>query len=295
MSGWNWGLAPWMRKLEGLTVDGEGDQGTAGGAGGNSQSDPVSGTDHAPSTDPAPAAASADSQPDPAPTPDPDPKPAPQAGGDEWWRRRIDKLTAKNKSLETELAAAKQAQPQPGQPAGAPPGPDFQSAVQAEAQRLAEADRFNRQCAEIADAGKAAFGDEQFNRSVSALVGMIDRSDAGEVAAYRGLIEAAAATGEAPRIIHLLGSDPNEAARIMALPPARMGVELAKMAAAKPDRTVTGAPRPAAVPRGSGGAGAPHSAIDPGDPERADRLSTAEWMARREADQSRWDARGRRG
>lgn len=286
MSGWK--LEPWMRKLEDLTIDGEGEPATGGGASGEGDPQPQSAPDPEPQ-----------SEPEPEPEPKATAGEATKAAGADWWQRRIDKLTAQKKALETENAALKQGQPTPGQqpqplpqPAGAG---DFQSAVQAEAQRLAEAERFNVQCAEIANAGKAAYGDDQFNRSVSALVAMVDRSDPGEVQAYRGLIEAAIATGEAPRIIHLLGSDPNEAARIMVLPPARMGVELAKMAAAKPDRTVSGAPRPASVPRGSGGAAAPHTAIDPTDPERADRLTTAEWMARREADQNRWDARGRRG
>lgn len=147
----------------------------------------------------------------------------------------------------------------------------------------------------MAAQGKEQFGEAAFNASVVALTSVIDRSDPGEVQAYRSLVEAAIDTGQAPRLIHLLGQDPSEAARLLELSPARMGVELAKLAAADPDRSTSRAPRPAQVPRGSGGGSAPHTAIDPTDPERADRLTTAEWMARRNQQQSRWDAQpGRR-
>jgi len=247
--------------------------------------DPVS------TADPASSAAADPAPEDPA-SADPAaalaPPPAPKPPGDAWWQRRIDKLTAQKKELESKLAQ----QPDPAKPS--PPAPDFREAVKAEAAALAAEERFTAQCAAVANAGKETFGEDAFNRAILSLTSTIDRTDLEEVSAYRGLIEAAISTGEAPRLIHLLGSDPNEAARIMSLPPVRMGIELAKLAMTQPD-SISRAPKPAGVPRGSGGGSAPHTAIDPADPERSDRLTTTEWMARREADQNRWDARQRGG
>jgi len=256
--------------------------------------------------EPAAQAIPADPQPqadDSDPQPQPDPPAPPQTtkpAGDEWWQRRINKLTAKAKALEAENAQLKQAPATPPIPPahvpGAVPGsPEYQEAVRAEARALAAKDRFDQQCADIATAGQEAFGKDAFDRSVMGLVNLVDRSDPEEIGQYRSLIEAAISTGEAPRLVHLLGSDPNEATRLLALPPARMGVELAKLVLTQPDRTVSGAPKPASVPRGSGGGQAPHTSIDPTDPERSDRLSTAEWMRRRNEQSSRWDNQPRGG
>ena len=56
------------------------------------------------------------------------------------------------------------------------------------------------------------------------------------------------ATGSPVDVIHHLGSDLEEAARISALPPVRMGVELAKIAQqtaqAPAKRPISGAPAP---------------------------------------------------
>ena len=82
-------------------------------------------------------------------------------------------------------------------------------------------------------------------------------------------------------IIHALGSDLNEAARILALDPVRMGVEVAKLAMrADAGPGVSAAARPITP---VGARGAAHTAISADDPDKADRLSTAEWMKRREA------------
>ncbi len=62
----------------------------------------------------------------------------------------------------------------------------------------------------------------------------------------------------------------------MALPPIKMAVELTKIASGQ-GRQVSGAAKPITP---VGGRGASHDAIDPTDPERADKLSTAEWMKR---------------
>jgi|HubBroStandDraft_1064217.scaffolds.fasta_scaffold87009_2 hypothetical protein len=229
-------------------------------------------------------------EPDPSPEPSPEPEPSPAVPEPEpepvvvkpdWRNRRIDKLTAQLNEARAKLASAPVPTPDPAGPAPVPPE-EFESRVTAEAERRAGEAEFNRQCAEVAESGKTSFGDTEFNGRVVALVSTIDRSDPAEVSQYRSLIQAAIATGQAPKIIHTLGGDLNEASRVMALPPAQMGVELAKLALGLGDNS-TRAPNPLRVPRGGSAAAAPHTAIDPTDPERADRLTTAEWMARREA------------
>jgi hypothetical protein len=57
-----------------------------------------------------------------------------------------------------------------------------------------------------------------------------------------------------------------------------MGLELAKRALKAP--MPSAAPKPV-VPVGA--RGRTHDAVDPADVDRADRLTTAEWMRRREA------------
>lgn len=210
--------------------------------------------------------------------PAPSPPPAAETKPD-WRDRRIAKLTAQLN--EAKRGTQTPPAPSPDSPPIPPPqGPDFEVSVQREAARLAAESEFNRQCAEVGQAGEQAFGAAEFGQRVAQLAGVVDRSDPGEVENYKTFIRAAIATGEAPKLIHMLGADPNEAARVMALPPAQMGVELAKLSLVQPDGQ-SRAPRPAQVPRGSGGGNAPHTAISASDPERADRLTTAEWMKRR--------------
>lgn len=113
--------------------------------------------------------------------------------------------------------------PPPVQPDRPAPGSTgFDDAVKSEAQRLASESAFTNACNETFAAGKAEFGDD-FAEAVSNLnaTGL----------AQRDLIEAALATEAAPKVLHFLGQDLDEAARIAALPPARKGVELAKIAA----------------------------------------------------------------
>lgn len=193
----------------------------------------------------------------------------------DWREARIAKLTA-------QLAEARQ---QAAAPASSPvPTPAAEAEINSKAERLAtqlEAQReFNRRCNETAVAGRAVFGEELFNNRVMELRRIVDGNDPSAVATYNTLLEAAMETGEGARVIHALGADPNEAARLMSLPPVKMALEVAKLAAAKAaDVPLTGAPKPVTP---IGGRGASNERIDPTDAERSDRLDTATWMKRRE-------------
>ena len=168
-----------------------------------------------------------------------------------------------------------------------PPPPAPGGLTQADVDRLAEQRArelsvihdFNRRCDEIALAGRQTFGEAVFNGQIANLQKIIDQDDPVSVQNYNSLLMAAIETGEGVKLLHQLGSDLDEAQRIMGLPPTRMAVELTKKAMG-PASEVSGAPRPL-VP--VGGRGASHEAISPDDPDRADHLGTTEWMRRREA------------
>lgn len=238
-----------------------------------------------PMPEPAPEPAP-EPEPEPAPTPEPTPEPVAAAPKKDWKDARIAQLTARLK------AAGKTDAPAPivAAPSGLPTTQaELDALVDARAADKANLADFNRRCAEVATAGRAAFSD--FNDSIAGLMQLVDRDDPSSVNTYNTFIQAALETGEAPKLIHALGSDLDEASRILALSPVRMGIELAKLAMADGEPGLSRAPKPI-VP--VGGRGASHQQISPGDPERADRLSTKEWMARREADLKKASGDGRR-
>lgn len=199
-------------------------------------------------------------------------KPKAKAGkaSEDWRDKRLAALTAKTRALEQQLAEAKAA-PQ------AEANPNHEAEVRAEAQRLRQVEEFNAACNKAVEDGRAEFPD--FDAQVSNLKRVVDTTDPASQASYNQMLDAMLSTGEAPKLIYELGRDLNEANRIMGLTPARMGVELAKLASKTP-APVTNAPKPISP---IGQRGASHTQIDPRDTSRADQLSTAEWMARRNA------------
>lgn len=218
---------------------------------------------------------------DPPPPPPQDPPPS--AARTDWRDNRIAQLTARLRQYEP--AGGKK----PAAPAPDPTTPPRQL-DQAELDRLVEqraseharVQEFNRRCNETAEAGRAAHAD--FDQRVGNLQRLHDPSNVQEAVQYNNFLLAALETGSASDLLHELGGDLNEAARIMQLSPVRMGVDLARMA----DKLQEGgnpskAPPPPKTPAAAGGPGTSHTAISPTDPDRADRLSTAEWMKRREA------------
>jgi hypothetical protein len=149
--------------------------------------------------------------------------------------------------------------------------------VNRRAAAIAAQNEFNRSCNETAAAGRQQFPD--FDTRVAELVKTIDQKDPSQVSAYNSFLAAAIETGEGPKLIHALGGDLNEASRIMALSPVKMAIELTKLATGA--TPMTRAPKPV-TPVGSRGTS--HEAIDASDPERSDKLDTATWMRRREAE-----------
>lgn len=240
---------------------GEGE--SAGGGGPEPEPTP------APEPPPEPA-----SEPEPTPAPVPAPKP-------DWRDARLAKLTARIKAKDEEIRTTQSELERLR--AGAPPSPapsglteaDVERRAAARAEELASKREFDSACEATVAAGRKEFPD--WDSRINVVASAVDRNDPQEVAAYHSLVNAALATGEAHRVLHQLGSDPGEAARVLALPTVKMAIEVAKLAAREPE-PVSRVPKPLTPVNGRSGA---HTAIDPRDPEKADKLDIAEWMKRR--------------
>ena len=198
----------------------------------------------------------------------------------DWRDKRIDKLTAQ--LAEFRQKAANPASPAEGKEAiaaAADAEAEIDRLATEKAQMIAATVAFNERCNAAAKAGQEEFGTSEFTSRINELTKLIDKSDPKSGAAYNQLLEAALETGNAPEILFNLGADLNKAEQLMSMSPVKMAVELTKMAAKAP-KEISDAPKPITpVTRRSNST----TQIDPDDKEKADSLSTAAWMARREA------------
>lgn len=174
-----------------------------------------------------------------------------------WFQTRIDAVTREKyeairekeqatqraKELEAEVArlrgvtghpAPAAAVPQPQQPVNnhnpvppqpvAPAQPQFtQAEIEERAAQLANERSFVDACNKVYNDGKAAHGQE-FETAVGNL-----KMLGSDTPQYRNMLEAAVALENSPDVLKHLGSNMDEASRIMSLPPVRMAVELAKL------------------------------------------------------------------
>ena len=218
--------------------------------------------------------------------PPPEVKEATKSPAEPWavkkLRERLDKVTAKAKGAEEELARLR---------AGATRAPEelaeqqIEERARARATELALQMKFNEDTAKVLKAGRSGFPD--FDEKVGALrTATLDESDPESAKRYVGLVSGVLETAEgdatiAAKLIHSLGSDPETAERLLSLSPVGLGRELAKMAERPDPEPPSKAPKPPSVV--VGGRSASHTPIDPSDPTRAGQLSMAEWMARRAA------------
>lgn len=197
-------------------------------------------------------------------------------------QRRIGKLTARLRSAEAALVAR-----QAGGAATAPDEAAIQRLIEERAEALAESKAsakvvqrdYDRRAQEAFDGGVTAYGKEEFTSRVEKLKSLRDDTDQAEVARYDTLIAAMLETGEAPKLVHLLGGDLEEAARLMELSPLKLGIELARLAAKDPPTRLSDAPKPITPINNRGRS---HVALKSEAPE-GDSLSTDEWMRRRVA------------
>lgn len=206
---------------------------------------------------------------------EPEPKPEPKPPVEDWRDKRIPQLTAQKRELEAEVARLKAAQANPE------PNAEVEARITAEASRrageIAAMQKFSDDCRQAADKGKVLFPD--FEQKITSLAKLIDVSSPESLQRYQQFVAAALETGEAPRLLHALGGDLNEAERIMSLPPTKQGIELAKLALKpQPEGGISKLSKPI-TPLGN--RGAQHTDIDPSDAERGTKLDVKTWMERR--------------
>lgn len=227
----------------------------------------------------------------------------PGGGTPDWAQKRINELTAKRyeaernaqeaelkaKNAETRAAAlmeqiaktvsgaAPAVSTDPAQKPTAsatPPAPlgeeEIEKRAVAKAQVIAQAAKFNETCNNIVETGKKDFKDWDDAIKNLNMVGAIGAPDKVSPEFLETVVE----LRNPHQILHHLGMNPEEAAKIAAMPPKKMALELARVESTllnKPaEKTpVSGAPAPV-IPINGRGVAAPGSLDDP-------NLSADEW------------------
>lgn len=233
---------------------------------------PQPGAETPPPAEGTPPPAAAEAQPGTEPPP-----PAPKPTFD-YRDKEIERLRGLRDKLREQLAQATNTSQVPGEST-----PEYEARVEARARALSEEQtkvlEWNRRCQEVLDLGRGRFQD--FDGAIQTLVKNYDRGDPQEARQYDALLAAAMETGEAPRLLYGLSQDLGKFRDLIAKAPMRMAVELARMAAALPqEKTQSEAPRPLGLKVGS--QGVHYETIEPDDIVNGGKLTTAEWMARRE-------------
>jgi DNA repair exonuclease SbcCD ATPase subunit len=196
--------------------------------------------------------------------------PEEKAKREPWFQKRIGELTrdkyeAKRQADNVAQEAAQLREQLARYQAGEQPETqteDVHTLARQEAQKMLAEQTFNDTCNRVYAAGKAEFPD--FDNAVANLQ---------MVGVNRDFLELATTSDAGAKLIHHLGGDLDEAARIASLPPVQMARELTrleyKLAQAPAPKPVSKAPAPI-TPIGSGNA----TSFDPAT------LSDAEWHQR---------------
>lgn len=172
-----------------------------------------------------------------------------------WFQKRISELTREKYEARRAADEARQqaeelrqyyAQNQQGDQRQQNQQVDVRTLAQQEAAKMVAEQRFNESCNKVYAAGKTEFQD--FDQAVANLQ---------MVGVNRDFLELAATSDAGAKLLHHLGSDLDEAARILALPPVQMARELTKLEfklnQPPPPKPVSKAPAPIS-PIGGGGA-----------------------------------------
>lgn len=140
-----------------------------------------------------------------------------------WFQKRIGELTrekyeAKRAAEQAKIEAQQLREYLESAQQGEAPTGDVQALVKQEAAKLIAEKSFNESCNKVYATGKSEFPD--FDQSVANLqmVGM-----------NREFLEIVTASDAGHKVLHHLGNDLDEAARIAAMPPLQMARELTKL------------------------------------------------------------------
>lgn len=139
----------------------------------------------------------------------------------DWVQRRIDQLTrekheALRRAVDAEARVTQGQQPSGEQTTGQRMTPDE---IRAEAKRLIQQEKFDADCNKVFDAGKTEFPDWDSSLRTFQMLG----------GAPAEFLEAVTAMDGGHKVLHHLGQNPEEAERLLSLPPLRMALELARL------------------------------------------------------------------
>lgn len=200
-----------------------------------------------------------------------------------WEEKRLAKVTADKAALAARLAQYETPDGKPKAPPTGGDNPDLLPRAEVErlaleqAEAIAQRNTFNAQCNSAAQEGRKLFPD--FDTSVAELTKLVDKSDLASRQRYDDFLAAALETGEAHKVIYQLGKNLEEADRVMGLSPVKRAQELATLAASDA-KQVSDLPKPLTP---VGGRSSGPGEIAPDNPTAADKLSSAEWHKRRQA------------
>ena len=202
-----------------------------------------------------------------------------------WFQTRIDELTRQKHEEKREkddlkarlalIEASQQADPE------AAPKPTFteaafQNAVRAEAQRLAFQESVKARTNSWLQAGNKEYGADSFTE----MCNMVANIGAGDSPDFMALVTDPDVIPDGHKVIAAMKENPEEAQRILAMPPVKMAAALTRFAstAKAPEKPISNAPRPITTIGGTAKSSAP-----------ADNEDIKAWMAKRNADA--WDRR----
>lgn len=175
-----------------------------------------------------------------------------------WVQKRIDQLTAEKYEKDRVIAELRQQQ------AAAPVNidsaqPNNAGDVEARAQQIVSQRRFDDACNAVYNAGKTEFPDFDESLANFKLLGGLPPS----------FLEAATQMEDGHKVLYKLGQNPEEASRILGLPPVPMAMELAKLMSARaPGQSVSKVPAPIKTLEASS-----RVEVDP------EKMSQTEWEA----------------
>ena len=222
-----------------------------------------------------------EAQPEPTETPAPEaekPKQKP------WFQTRIDELTRQKHEAAREAKEAKdrlaliEGQQEASE---SPPKPvfteaAFNEAVKAEARRVAAFEAQQARTTSWVQAGEKEFGKDGFTERCN----MVAAMGAGENPDFMAIVTDPDILPDGYRVIDALAAQPEEAQRILSLPPIKMAAALTRLhTASKPvEKPISAAPKP--IPTTGGTAKS-------SGPKETDDIKA--WMAER--NKTAWDAR----
>jgi len=170
-------------------------------------------------------------------TPEEQEEEAPKPKHKPWFQERIDQLTReKYDAIRAREAVEARLTEALANPDAAPTKtPDLDTLAAAKAREIVETQQFNAKCDEIYSSGKSEFDDFDDTLGNFKMLGGLTPT----------LLEAVTQLPDAHKVLHSLGQNMDEAARILSLPPVPMALALAKLSQgpAKP-KPVSKAPPP---------------------------------------------------